>query len=213
MSGTRAASLWRDRGPAQSVFRRPDDALKVQWRPKTGSEHKAHHKTAGARAGQVFREAILGRLDHAPSRDQAATVSALPPPLPAQPLATTTPRAPFRPRRRSDRGRLSIRYASCLSLRMALLRARCPRDQRQPRGQRHSAIRSSLRLTPIAMNERSRAQTCQRRRLPIASRAPQLALTVHLVVCLDILLKRYDASKMSAKVRARVPRPERRRAR
>ena len=126
MSGTRAASLWRDRGPAQSVFRRPDDALKVQWRPKTGSEHKAHHKTAGARAGQVFREAILGRLDHAPARDQAATVSALPPPLPAQPLATTTPRAPFRPRRRSDRGRLSIRYASCLSLRMALLRARCP---------------------------------------------------------------------------------------
>jgi hypothetical protein len=153
-------------------------------------------------------------LVQVPAGDRAATASALPTPLPAQPLSTTTPRAPFRPQRRSDRGLLPIGYASCLSLRTALLRARGPWDQRQPRGQRHSAIRSSLRLTPIGNarkvkgSDRSTTQAPDRHPRPTTG-----SDSMHLVGCLDILLKRYDASKMSAKVRARVPRRERRRAR
>jgi hypothetical protein len=54
-----------------------------------------------------------------------------------------------------------------------------PRDC-QLRGRRHSPLKSTLRLTFTHRHDRrSRAETCQRRRLPIAVRARQLALIIY----------------------------------
>jgi hypothetical protein len=172
------------RGPVQSAFRRPEDAFNARWRPRAGSQHEGLPKDLGGP-----RPVMLGHIDpHLPGTEQQRR----------RPCESRCQRV-LRVSDNESAGALlgldddGSRTAS-YGLRQLLKRATdCangghfgPRDC-QLRGRRHSPLKSTLRLTFTHRHDRrSGAEPCQRRRLPIAVRAPQLALIIYTWLCVWI---------------------------